>query len=854
MRSTGGSRVLWLVVIADVLTAAVALLTNLATEVVPASWRPYLWIAWPVLAVLVVAGIVVAIRIHHWDGGAGRVSGERAAFSRRAMLARLRTVWVEGVLDRSLYRRTIVELGLTERPDLLKRPWDILVDVPDEQSRPLDRDTALVDVLERHRGLLVLGAPGAGKTTMLLTFLEDLLDRAARDDIGPIPVVFQLASWPSDAKPLAEWFVGELCGPLYGLAPDLARDWIANDRVLPLLDGLDEVALDHRLACARAIDDFHRAHRILPLIVSSRIADYDALGLRLSLDTALVIQPLTRTQTEDYLDRLGEPLAGLRDALDREQSLWELLRTPFLLNVAVRAYHGLPAADVSAAGALEGQQAHLLAAFVDRALRRRQAGPRVRTSDAVRMLAFVARALGQKLESYFFLETVDAQWLPGRLRRVVKVSTAIPSCLLFGGAAGLVMGLFFGTLIGTIAGVLAAAGVGVVLGTADEPRLRYSSGNWRGDLADDLVSWGVVGSAVAAVGGFLGSLVGAVAGAVVGLGLVIAGSGPFLGALVHGALVGAVAGALLGLGIGAGTTTPVSVRSGLRDRPSGAGLRDAAWFCVAFSAIVGVPAGAVLGVVHGSAGLVSGLVVGLAAGYGYSGRGLLAYWLTRMLLARAGIIPAHLRRFLDLAVDRMLMLKVGGGRMFVHRLLLEYFAGLEPLDVPRSHLHDGLPAVDLRPHVLLARAQDEARERFDSIVGLLSYTGSIMPAKVWAPAALRIAELLEERLPEPPALVADAPFDPWDTQVAIVLDVLRMIVAAEHAELSPVAAIRFGELVARESWHDSMHARMRLGPRRTEATRILESIVASDDVAVAAAAAETLTRLNERGTTGPRDL
>jgi pimeloyl-ACP methyl ester carboxylesterase len=53
MRSTGNSRVLWLVVIADVLTAAVAALTKLATGVVPKSWQPHLWLAWPVLAVLV---------------------------------------------------------------------------------------------------------------------------------------------------------------------------------------------------------------------------------------------------------------------------------------------------------------------------------------------------------------------------------------------------------------------------------------------------------------------------------------------------------------------------------------------------------------------------------------------------------------------------------------------------------------------------------------------------------------------------------------------------------------------------------------------------------------------------------
>ncbi len=82
-----------------------------------------------------------------------------------------------------------------------------------------------------------------------------------------------------------------LGGPLHGLPRELARNWIADDRVLPLLDGLDEVPLQHRLACARAIDDFHRADGLLPLAVTSRSTDYDALGLTLSLGSALMIRP-----------------------------------------------------------------------------------------------------------------------------------------------------------------------------------------------------------------------------------------------------------------------------------------------------------------------------------------------------------------------------------------------------------------------------------------------------------------------------------------------------------------------------------------------------------------------------------
>ncbi|WP_309111675.1 NACHT domain-containing protein [Saccharothrix sp.] len=126
----------------------------------------------------------------------------------------------------------------------------------------------------------MLGSPGAGKTTMLLTLLEDLLDNAAHDRTYPIPVVFPLSSWASDRdRRLEEWFVDELCGPLYGLPRDLAEQWVTDERVLPLLDGLDEVALGRRPACARAIDAFHATHRLLPLVVSSRAADYEALDL-----------------------------------------------------------------------------------------------------------------------------------------------------------------------------------------------------------------------------------------------------------------------------------------------------------------------------------------------------------------------------------------------------------------------------------------------------------------------------------------------------------------------------------------------------------------------------------------------
>jgi hypothetical protein len=48
----------------------------------------------------------------------------------------------------------------------------------------------------------------------------------------------------------------------------------------------------------------------------------------------------------------------------------------------------------------------------------------------------------------------------------------------------------------------------------------------------------------------------------------------------------------------------------------------------------------------------------------------------RLLLWYAGSIPWNYPGFLDAATEHILLRKVGGGYIFVHRLLLEYFASL----------------------------------------------------------------------------------------------------------------------------------------------------------------------------------
>ena len=91
--------------------------------------------------------------------------------------------------------------------------------------------------------------------------------------------------------------------------------------------------------------------------------------------------------------------------------------------------------------------------------------------------------------------------------------------------------------------------------------------------------------------------------------------------------------------------------------------------------------------------LFHGLIAGLGSGigiFGYGiwtalgGIGIYRHWMLRLTLSDKNYLPYNLARFLDYATSIILLRKVGGGYIFIHRYLLEYFAELktdEPTDV-----------------------------------------------------------------------------------------------------------------------------------------------------------------------------
>ena len=71
-----------------------------------------------------------------------------------------------------------------------------------------------------------------------------------------------------------------------------------------------------------------------------------------------------------------------------------------------------------------------------------------------------------------------------------------------------------------------------------------------------------------------------------------------------------------------------------------------------------------------------GLSVGLGGGLLYGGLPAIQHYVLRLLLSRNNYLPWKLVPFLDYCTDLIFLHRVGGGYIFVHRLLMEHFAAM----------------------------------------------------------------------------------------------------------------------------------------------------------------------------------
>lgn len=266
--------------------------------------------------------------------------------NRVRFLARLRYQYRE-LWEQSLHGAALMTLGLTEKPDAVLHHLGLSLLLEQQPERPLPRGTSILQVYDDcGQQLLILGEPGSGKSMLLLDLARRLVERAGQDAGYPLPVILPLSSWAQKRSLLVDWLT-EQVSLLYDVPEQICRGWVQTDQILPLLDGLDEVPGEARLACIQAIGTYRKEHLVY-LVVCSRQAEYEGIerSHRLDLHNAVVVQPLTPEQVESYLQQAGLPMASVQAALRTNAALRELITTPLMLSIVMLAYGGTQVQDM----------------------------------------------------------------------------------------------------------------------------------------------------------------------------------------------------------------------------------------------------------------------------------------------------------------------------------------------------------------------------------------------------------------------------------------------------------------------------------------------------------------------------
>jgi hypothetical protein len=237
-----------------------------------------------------------------------------------------------------------------------------------------------------HRQLVVIGMPGSGKSVLAMLLTLGLLASAQAGE--PVPVLVPIAGW----NPVDEHLYDFLSRRLQQDYPDavgaglkgapVAHALISEARVLPVLDGLDEIPVDLHASALERVNEVAATGR--QMVITCRAQEYErtveATGIVLPQAAVVELEPVGLNDVIDFLSRPATAVARWKPVFDhleadsdRKAPLSRVLSTPLMVDLARMAYRrrSTRPAELLDLASQDAIEAHLVTHFVQAAYQER---------------------------------------------------------------------------------------------------------------------------------------------------------------------------------------------------------------------------------------------------------------------------------------------------------------------------------------------------------------------------------------------------------------------------------------------------------------------------------------------------
>ncbi|NES82007.1 MAG: NACHT domain-containing protein, partial [Moorea sp. SIO2B7] len=393
-----------------------------------------------------------------------------------------------------------------------------------------------------------------------------------------------------------------------------------------------------------------------------------ALYERLNLRNAICIQPLSSEYISWYLDDVGKPLQGLKQLLQRDKELEKFARTPLIFSVMTVAYQDYSLETLlKEMSVKEKRYEKLFDNYIKRMFQRKietQKYWQYSKLQTKKWLIWLAQQMKRNSIEVFLIEKIQPSWLinkPPRLlsQKEAAVCMGLAAVFYFGIMSSGINGgvLMLGLIFGLIGWLISRLYDSLFEEVKIVETLHWSQQEAQKYCLSCLKNFFYLGFILECI--------------ILIYNIYSNEPHPFFIPLINALSVGLFLGIFWGIYGGfIGGNRELEIDH--KNKKPNQGIFISSQKALIFGIITGLIGGIIS--YSSSFNIIIGLFFGITGSLFAGGSAVVKHGILRFILWKKHYIPWNYAHFFDYATERIFMYKVGGGYIFIHRMLMKHFA------------------------------------------------------------------------------------------------------------------------------------------------------------------------------------